>query len=151
MNGTIIGKLVEAFYEQDEEKFTSFAQLIADGLKEEGKEMSAKIIEKRLKNKGKMDGEPTCCLDGEGKKHSNRDNFYICDPEKMLHCESCGGSFYIWEATNTETYTEYKETPSKAGDNYEKYLVNTAICPFCCNPVETERKLIDREWKPYES
>lgn len=132
MNGTVIGKLVEAFYEQDEEKFKSFAQLVADSLREEGKEMGAKIIEERLKNKGKMDGEPTCCLDKEELE------------SRVIHCDNCN-TFYEMSEGALEWVMEHEMLLE--GKEYipteRKYNVLESTCPFCMNTTILEKRKAD--------
>lgn len=48
INATTIGKLIEAHMENDEKKFLSYANFIAESYKEGGDERSARIIRKRI-------------------------------------------------------------------------------------------------------
>lgn len=59
INATTIGKLIEAHFEHDEEKFRSYANFIAECYEEEGEDIKAKIIHSKLdgtyKNKSKVE------------------------------------------------------------------------------------------------
>lgn len=61
INATTIGKLIEAHFEHDEEKFRSYANFIAECYEEEGEDLKAKIIRAKLdgsyKNKSKVELE----------------------------------------------------------------------------------------------
>ena len=43
-----IGKLIEAHYEKDEQKFKSYADFIADAYKERGEERADRIIRSKI-------------------------------------------------------------------------------------------------------
>lgn len=43
-----IGKLIEAHYEKDEQKFKSYADFIADAYKERGEERAERIIRSKI-------------------------------------------------------------------------------------------------------
>lgn len=48
INATTIGMLIDAHMKGDNEKFLSYANFIADAYEENGEEISAKIIRKRI-------------------------------------------------------------------------------------------------------
>lgn len=61
ISAVTIGKLIEAHMKGDEEKFLSYANFIAEAYEQEGDELGAKIIRKRID--GTMDNEPQVSLD----------------------------------------------------------------------------------------
>lgn len=48
ISAVTIGKLIEAHYEKDEQKFKSYADFIADAYKEHGEERAERIIRNRI-------------------------------------------------------------------------------------------------------
>ena len=48
INASTIGNLISAHMEDDEQKFLSFANFIADAYEEAGNDRSARIIRKRI-------------------------------------------------------------------------------------------------------
>lgn len=57
INATTIGKLIEAHFEHDEEKFRSYANFIAECYEEEGEDIKAKIIRSKLGGNYKKQGD----------------------------------------------------------------------------------------------
>ena len=48
VNATVLGNLVSAHYEHDEEKFAAYVQFIIDAYEERGEKRQAEIIRKRM-------------------------------------------------------------------------------------------------------
>ena len=48
VNATVLGNLVSAHYEHDEEKFAAYVQFIIDAYEERGEKRQAEIIRKRI-------------------------------------------------------------------------------------------------------
>lgn len=54
VNATVLGNLVSAHYEHDEEKFAAYVQFIIDAYEERGEKMQAEIIRKRMDGSYKL-------------------------------------------------------------------------------------------------
>ncbi len=61
VNTTVLGNLVSAHYEHDEEKFAAYVQFIIDAYEERGEKRQAEIIRKRMDGSYKL--EPKVSLD----------------------------------------------------------------------------------------
>lgn len=75
INATTIGKLIEAHFEHDEEKFRSYANFIAECYEEEGEERKAKIVRSKLD--GTYKNQSKVVLD-------SIDNIPVCEKIKKL-------------------------------------------------------------------
>ena len=63
IGATTIAKLIEAHIDNDDKKFFSYANFIAEAYEEKGLDTSAKIIRKRIS--GEYKTEPIVVLDSE--------------------------------------------------------------------------------------
>lgn len=54
VNATVLGNLVSAHYEHDEEKFAAYVQFIIDAYEERGEKRQAEIIRKRMDGSYKL-------------------------------------------------------------------------------------------------
>lgn len=67
ISAVIIGKLIEAHMDHDEEKFMAYANFIADAYEESGEERSARIIRKKISGEYKKESTVTLGAEEQNK------------------------------------------------------------------------------------